>query len=356
MNNHREISRSIPEEIKGDGLCLRKHHPDLAPKMYSCIDSDRDRLRQFLPWVDSTTSAEDSREYIISCQKRWESGDYFDFGIFRSEDDCYMGNIGVHSISWENHRCEIGYWIFGEFEGQGVMSRSIRALEKTLFELGFHRVEITLDPRNERSEAVPKRLGYVFEGVLRESAFESGEHRNMAVYSKLSQEYGSSPAKPKMFEVRMATESDARCILEAHHDSVHKIAISDYGIEVARSWSPEVNEERVNQYLESSFLEETTVVAISDGVICGFGSIVDKDSELRAVYVKDQFGGLGVGSRILSRLESIARARGLKSLSMDSSVTAERFYLKHGYSVVERGEHTLSSGAKMSCFKMRKEL
>jgi len=255
MSGNRELSGSMPKEITGDGFCLKKHQPDLASTMYTCIDSDRERLQKFLPWVEDTNSAEDSREYIVSCEKRWESGDYFDFGIFRSTDDRYMGNIGVHSISWDNHRCEIGYWIFGEFEGQGVTTRSIRALEETLFEMGFHRIEITLDPRNKRSEAVPRRLGYTFEGVLRESAFESGEHRSMAVFSKLAHERGDSLEQDKTFEIRMATEFDARGILDAHHSSVHEVAFTDYDEEVADSWSPKVTKERIgkNDAIQSRF-------------------------------------------------------------------------------------------------------
>ena len=41
---------------------------------------------------------------------------------------------------------------------------------------------------------------------------------------------------------------------------------------------------------------------------------------------------------------------------MDASLNAEAFYLNHGFAVVERGEHTLTTGARMRCVKMRKAL
>lgn len=59
---------------------------------------------------------------------------------------------------------------------------------------------------------------------------------------------------------------------------------------------------------------------------------------------------------ILQALENIARAAGCPSLTFDSSITAEPFYLRHGYSVVSRGEHTLSSGGKMACVRLTKQL
>src|SRR5208283_3950217 len=90
--------------------------------------------------------------------------------------------------------------------------------------------------------------------------------------------------------------------------------------------------------------------------IVGFGSIVPQTSELRAIYVHPDFGRRGVGSQILWALEHLARRHGLTELAMDASLNAEDFYLIHGFAVVERGEHTLSGGARMRCVKMRKAL
>jgi ribosomal-protein-serine acetyltransferase len=98
-----------------------------------------------------------------------------------------MGNIGVHSISWENNRCELGYWILGKHQGSGFVSDAVKTLEKMLFEIGFHRIEIQCDPANVRSAAVPLRNGYQFEGVLRDRTLECDRYRDSAMYAKLSE-------------------------------------------------------------------------------------------------------------------------------------------------------------------------
>jgi putative acetyltransferase len=77
---------------------------------------------------------------------------------------------------------------------------------------------------------------------------------------------------------------------------------------------------------------------------------------LQSVYVSDRFRGKGVGSALLQKLESLAKERGCKDLTLDSSLTAEPFYLHHGYMEVWRADHTLSSGQKMACVKMQKTL
>jgi putative acetyltransferase len=153
--------------------------------------------------------------------------------------------------------------------------------------------------------------------------------------------------------LRRATSRDARAILECHHSAVHEIACNDYPPPTLNEWSPPVTTERVNLYSP----RDTTVVAeIASGTIVGFGELITSNNELRALYVSAYAGGLGVGSAILQELEHIARAAGCPSLTFNSSITAEPFYLRHGYSVVSRGEHTLSSGGTMACVRLTKQL
>jgi hypothetical protein len=46
----------------------------------------------------------------------------------------------------------------------------------------------------------------------------------------------------------------------------------------------------------------------------------------------------------------------VSALALVSTVGAEAFYAACGYEVVERGEHVLSSGHRMACVRMRKQL
>ena len=180
---------SFKKEIKDARVTLKKHSLDLAETMFNYVDQDRERLRQFLPWVDHTKILEDEIGYIKHTHKSWDNHTLFDYGLFDAQAGTYMGNIGVHTISWEHNCCEIGYWILGKFEGQGHMSNALKALEKYVFELGFNRIEIRCSDLNERSANVPKYNGYTFEGELRQNAIELGKYRNTKIFSKLKFEY-----------------------------------------------------------------------------------------------------------------------------------------------------------------------
>lgn len=161
----------------------RRNHKDVYVA-FECIDSDRVRLREFLPWVDWTKSVEDQVWYVGECDKDWDAGKLFDFGIHTAEGE-FAGAIGIHNINWDHQRCEIGYWLQQKHEGQGLISSALKALEKILFELGFNRIEIRCDPQNKKSAGVPLRNGYHHEGTLRQDTLFGETFRDTEVYAKI---------------------------------------------------------------------------------------------------------------------------------------------------------------------------
>ena len=180
----------FPDSLDGPRVALKKHSPDEAERMFRYVDRDRERLRRFLPWVDATTSVADEATYIQGALAKWDACAMFDYGLFRKSDDLYLGNIGVHSIAWSHERCELGYWILGDFEGQGLVSEAVGLVERAAFALGFHRIEIRCSSANQRSANIPRRSGYRLDGVLREDAVDNGRYRDTLVFSKLAGEGG----------------------------------------------------------------------------------------------------------------------------------------------------------------------
>lgn len=137
-------------------------------------------------------SVQDEKDFIKNSLKRWKENTLFEFGIFRKSDDKYIGNIGAHSISWGRHSCELGYWILGDFEGQGYMSEAVLALEAELFKLGFNRVQIRCNNTNKRSANVPRACGYKHEGTIRQDGIDLGKFRDTMVFGKLKKEWMKS--------------------------------------------------------------------------------------------------------------------------------------------------------------------
>lgn len=123
----------LSEFLEGSKVTLQKHKESLAPTMFKYIDKDRERLNKFLPWVPFIKDENNSLEYIKQTHIDWEECKMFDYGIFRKSDNAFIGNLGVNLIRRDYDRCEIGYWIFGDYEGQGLVSDALRTIEKHLF-------------------------------------------------------------------------------------------------------------------------------------------------------------------------------------------------------------------------------
>jgi len=176
----------LPEIITGERIVLKKHSLELAKTMFEYVDKDRERLREFLPWVDATKSVQDEEGYIKMTHEKWNDYSLFDYGIFVKDSDTYTGNIGVHSLKWDHNCCELGYWILGDFEGKGYISDGVKILDKGLINSGFNRIQIRCDASNEKSGNVPKRNEYQFEGTLRQDFIDhNGKYRDTQVYAKL---------------------------------------------------------------------------------------------------------------------------------------------------------------------------
>ena len=59
-----------------EGLCLELLEERHAPEVFSLVDRDRDRdyLRQWLPWVDATKTADETLRFIKSSLEQFASG------------------------------------------------------------------------------------------------------------------------------------------------------------------------------------------------------------------------------------------------------------------------------------------
>jgi putative acetyltransferase len=157
--------------------------------------------------------------------------------------------------------------------------------------------------------------------------------------------------------IRRATDKDSEAITRIHYDAVHVTAAKDYDQPILDQWSTVVTKERIENYRNRPDAnKEITLVAEINGQIVGVGSFVPETKELNAVYVSPAIVRQGVGSALLKELEKTASPMGIEMLWLDSSLTAEKFYLAHGFIISSRGEHVLKSGLKMACVQMQKRL
>lgn len=173
----------------GPGAELSLFELGHAAALFAQVEANRARLRTYLPWVDDTRAVGDVQAFIRKASAQWAEGLGFHAGIW--SEARLAGAIGMHPIHRGNKSCSLGYWIGQEFEGRGLVTAACRAVVDYCFrDCGLHRVEIHCATTNTRSCAIPERLGFHLEGVLRQAQWAGGNWLDIRVYGKLADEHG----------------------------------------------------------------------------------------------------------------------------------------------------------------------
>jgi ribosomal-protein-serine acetyltransferase len=168
-------------------LHLRPLEPGDAEPIYALVDADRRRLAEWLPWAAEQTLAA-TRTFIAESRAQQERDDGFQAVIVC--DGEIAGIAGFHRIDRLNRATTIGYWLASRHEGEGVMTAAVRALIDHAFATwGLHRIAIEAAVENRRSRAIPERLGFTEEGVLREAELVGERFLDAVIYSLLAPEW-----------------------------------------------------------------------------------------------------------------------------------------------------------------------
>jgi ribosomal-protein-serine acetyltransferase len=164
---------------------LTKQH---ASHLFGLIESNREFLRECLPWIDRKKSLVDIQTTIEKWGMRYLSDIAINAGIFCKGD--LAGMIAFPEIDWQGKKASFGYWLSPNFEGKGIISRSVRSfIEVGFHELGLNRIEISCAESNVKSRALPEKLGFIQEGILRDHYYINGKLHNLVIYSLLKSEW-----------------------------------------------------------------------------------------------------------------------------------------------------------------------
>jgi ribosomal-protein-serine acetyltransferase len=172
----------------GDDAELRLLEERHAPALFDLVDANRAHLRRWLPWVDSDRAVQDVQYWIRVCTQQFASNQGYECGIWWQGE--LVGTIANHRIDWRNRATSLGYWLGEQYQGRGLMTRACAAMVGHAFEtLDLRRVEIRAAAENRRSRAIPERLGFTEEGVLRDAEWLYDHYVDLVVYGLLADEW-----------------------------------------------------------------------------------------------------------------------------------------------------------------------
>jgi RimJ/RimL family protein N-acetyltransferase len=121
-----------------------------------------------MPWAkNEPQTLEEKVELLRAFRGQFDLEQDFVYGIFSKDESEVVGGTGLHTRPGEG-ALEIGYWIRESRIGEGLATEATSVLTRVAFErCGVDRVEIRVEPENQRSAAIPRKLGFVEEALLR---------------------------------------------------------------------------------------------------------------------------------------------------------------------------------------------
>jgi ribosomal-protein-serine acetyltransferase len=136
-----------------------------AAVMTALIARNQARLARWEPWAEQAPTVEGTRAYIRAALEDFLRGRQISTIIALDRGTRFIGRCGLR-INPSTASGDIGYWIDGEAEGRGIVSRAARALISSAFqELQLARVELRTSVGNVRSRALAERLGFSYQGL-----------------------------------------------------------------------------------------------------------------------------------------------------------------------------------------------
>ncbi|MFH1420366.1 MAG: GNAT family N-acetyltransferase [Candidatus Aenigmatarchaeota archaeon] len=130
-----------------------------------------------------------------------------------------------------------------------------------------------------------------------------------------------------------------RCLREVNSKDYHKKVITN----LCKFFTP-------SQIIKNS-KNRTIFVAIENDKLVGTASL--KGDKVFTVFVNSDMHGKGIGSKLMDKIEDLAKKKGYKTIKVPASLTAFEFYKKRGYKKIkivhskEHGDTTIEMKKKL---------
>jgi RimJ/RimL family protein N-acetyltransferase len=256
------------------------------------------------------------------------------------------GDVAV-GLSGDGRTATIGYTLAPAMQGRGVASEAVGAVVDRLFaELGVHRVEASLDPRNLASARLVERLGFELEGVAAAAVWTSTDgwtdDARYGLTGTQHARWSSRPrARPSVVRLLEITPGSARAVLDLRTHPNQRRFVAPMAFSFADAMFPP-------EELGAPLVPWMRAVE-ADGELAGFVMLAARTAHhpepyLWRLLVDRRHQRRGIGDRVLALLAERLRAEGETTLLASwhrGPGGPEPFYLARGFvptGVVEDGE------------------
>lgn len=186
-HKHSDVNAAIAPALPSlaDGrLLLRPWRDEDAPELFAVVRESVASVGRWLPWCNADYGLTQAEAWTAQCRDHWRSGEQFAFAVRDAASGELLGGCGLNQLNHPHRSANLGYWVRGARQGQGIAVAAARLTARFAFvELGLIRIEIVTMLDNHASRRVAAKLGASFECVARQRLWAWDRAHDAAVHA-----------------------------------------------------------------------------------------------------------------------------------------------------------------------------
>lgn len=159
-------------------------------ELFHSLFTDKDVMKYSR--LSSLISEEDNRKNFKRIRNLQDKGFLFVWKMILKETGVEIGRINIGSIYRVSNKVDMGYVMLPEYWRKGIMTEATSTLISYLFKkVELHKITATTNNDNLASKALLHKLGFVQEGLFKESTYydDSKTYTDDAVFGLLRNRY-----------------------------------------------------------------------------------------------------------------------------------------------------------------------
>ena len=161
----------------------------------------------------------------------------------------------------------------------------------------------------------------------------------------------------KKIECRVARSKDVKDMITVQFKAVQSISKDNYPKQVLSAWSPKPNTQRIQWWAD--YIKNDNVrcyVATNNSKVLGVAVYLIAEQCIKSLYVDPKHSRMGIGSRLLHRIERLAYNNDVRKLNIKASLNSISFYKNMGFKKIKEVKQILSNGSTMDATFMEKAI
>ncbi|MGF6906365.1 GNAT family N-acetyltransferase [Fusobacterium sp. PH5-44] len=175
-------------EVNSRHLSMRQFTYDDSQSMKENWISDPEVQKMYFEPV--YTTKEEINGLLKKYVNSYETDNYYRWAItLRGSKEC-IGQIAYFLVDEKNHWGEIEYCIGQRFQNKGYITEALEAIINYGFDqIKFHKIQVCHMSNNPKSARVIEKIGFIYDGKLRDYFFMNGQYISRLYYSLLESEW-----------------------------------------------------------------------------------------------------------------------------------------------------------------------